>query len=115
LQRRRERAIALLAEGYQPVEVARRVGADRRSVRRWKAAYRKRGRLRHGRPADYRPGRVFGQQIERAAGSCEPYGKCIFDYHFVLRFDSMSVHCAVHGFFSTPLGQISDPPVALPR
>lgn len=44
LQRRRERAVALLAEGYQPVEVARMVGVDRRSVRRWKAAYRKRGR-----------------------------------------------------------------------
>lgn len=44
LQRRRERAVSLLREGYAPVEVARRVGVDRRSVRRWKAAYRKRGR-----------------------------------------------------------------------
>src|SRR5487761_2220889 len=44
LQRRRERALSLLREGYPPVEVAQRVGVQRRSVRRWKAAYRKRGR-----------------------------------------------------------------------
>jgi len=40
LERRRTRAIDLLQRGYQPVEVAHRVGADRRSVRRWSAAYR---------------------------------------------------------------------------
>ena len=39
LQRRRERAWALLHQGYPPVEVAERVGVDRRSVRRWKAEY----------------------------------------------------------------------------
>ena len=33
LQRRRERAINLLEQGYQPVEVAERIGVDRRSVR----------------------------------------------------------------------------------
>ena len=43
LQRRRERAIRLSQEGYAPLEVAQRVGVDRRSVRRWKAAFRKRG------------------------------------------------------------------------
>lgn len=43
LQRRRERAINLLEQGYQPVEVAERIGVDRRSVRRWKAAYLKKG------------------------------------------------------------------------
>lgn len=43
LERRRHRAIKLLEEGRQPVEVARTVGADRRSVRRWNAAYRKEG------------------------------------------------------------------------
>ena len=40
LQRRRQRAIRLLDQGYMPVEVAERVGVDRRSVRRWKSAYR---------------------------------------------------------------------------
>ncbi len=43
LERRRRRAIRLLQEGHAPVEVARMVGCDRRSVRRWKAAYRKGG------------------------------------------------------------------------
>lgn len=43
LQRRRARAIALLKEGIAPVDVAQRVGVDRRSVRRWKAAFRDEG------------------------------------------------------------------------
>src|SRR3989338_5953388 len=40
LERRRVRALELLKSGLWPVEVARRVGVDRRSVRRWKAAVR---------------------------------------------------------------------------
>lgn len=43
LERRRLRALALLEGGLLPSEVARRVGVDRRSVRRWKAAARKHG------------------------------------------------------------------------
>ncbi len=43
LERRRTRAIDLLQQGYPPVEVAQMVGVDRRSVRRWNAAYRARG------------------------------------------------------------------------
>src|SRR3972149_901292 len=43
LEHRRLRALALLKEGLLPVEVARRVGVDRRSVRRWKRAARRRG------------------------------------------------------------------------
>lgn len=62
LERRRLRAIELLKEGLTPVEVARRVGVDRRSVRRWKAAHRQGGRqaLRRqpapGRPPKLEPG-----------------------------------------------------------
>ncbi|MFQ5913442.1 MAG: helix-turn-helix domain-containing protein [Nitrospinota bacterium] len=33
LERRRRRAIALVKQNFPPVEVARRVGVDRRSVR----------------------------------------------------------------------------------
>ena len=44
LERRRLRAVTLLAQGHPPVEVARMVGVNRRSVRRWKAAYREKGR-----------------------------------------------------------------------
>lgn len=43
LERRRQRAIALLEKGHGPVDVARMLGVDRRSVRRWKAAYRRQG------------------------------------------------------------------------
>lgn len=43
LQRRRERAIALLKGGIAPVDVAHRLGVDRRSVRRWNAAFRRKG------------------------------------------------------------------------
>ena len=63
LERRRLRALALLEEGLQPSEVARRVDADRRSVRRWKAAARKHGeagvraRAAPGRPSKLTPAR----------------------------------------------------------
>jgi transposase len=43
LEQRRLRAVHLLSEGFSPVEVARQIGVDRRSVRRWKAATRKGG------------------------------------------------------------------------
>ena len=56
LERRRLRAISLLKEGYQPVEVARMLGVDRRSVRRWKAAFQKQGaRAMKARPTPGRP------------------------------------------------------------
>ena len=38
LETRRTRAIALLQRGLMPVEVAKQLGVDRRSVRRWNAA-----------------------------------------------------------------------------
>lgn len=56
-EKRRTHAISLLKQGWQPVDVARELKVDRRSVRRWHAAYRKKGfdalRSRHnnGRPA----------------------------------------------------------------
>jgi transposase len=43
LEQRRQRAIALLQEGHQPVDVAGMLGVERRSVRRWKATHRKNG------------------------------------------------------------------------
>jgi transposase len=59
LERRRIRALALLDDGLLPSEVARRVGVDRRSVRRWKAAARKRGEAGvRARPAPGRPSRL---------------------------------------------------------
>ena len=64
LEQRRLRAVRLLGEGFSPVEVARQIGVDRRSVRRWKAA------ARHGgasavaaRPASGRPRRRDRQVV----------------------------------------------------
>ena len=66
LQRRRERAIELLQQGHQPVEVARRLGVDRRSVRRWKAAYNKEGMQGiRAKPASGRPPRLDAKQREK--------------------------------------------------
>ena len=62
LERRRQRAIALLDDGLPPGDVATRVGVDRRSVRRWKAAYHRDGAAgiratpASGRPPKLRPG-----------------------------------------------------------
>lgn len=56
LERRRQRAMSLLDEGLAPVEVAKRVGVDRRSVRRWSAARRHGGqRALKAKPAPGRP------------------------------------------------------------
>lgn len=66
LERRRERALALLREGRAPVEVARLVGVDRRSVRRWNAAYRKQGAEGlAARPAPGRPSKLSARQREQ--------------------------------------------------
>lgn len=43
LERRRYYAMELFKQQYQPVEISRQLGVDRRSVRRWKAAYLKAG------------------------------------------------------------------------
>jgi len=59
LERRRQRAVELLRQHLPPVEVAQRVGVDRRSVRRWKAAYRKQGEgALRAKPAPGRPPRL---------------------------------------------------------
>ena len=57
LEQRRLQAISLLKQGFKPVDVARRVGVDRRSVRRWSATYKRNGTdglkatIATGRPA----------------------------------------------------------------
>ena len=56
LERRRNRAISLLQQGYKPVEVAHMVAVDRRSVRRWNAAHRAKGKAGiKAKPAPGRP------------------------------------------------------------
>jgi transposase len=59
LEQRRRRALDMIEEGRAPVEVARELGVDRRSVRRWKAATRKQGKEAiRARPAPGRPPRL---------------------------------------------------------
>lgn len=69
LERRRLRAVSLLREGYAPVEVARRVGVDRRSVRRWRASFERAGKAGvAARPAPGRPPKLTlaeKQRLER--------------------------------------------------
>ncbi len=65
LERRRYRALQLLEDGYDAGEVARRVGVDRRSVRRWKAAYREGGeQALKARSVSGRPPKLSARQRE---------------------------------------------------
>lgn len=66
LERRRQRAISLLDKGHAPVDVARMLDVDRRSVRRWKAAHRKRGAKGiEARPTPGRPPKLDRGQRRR--------------------------------------------------
>jgi transposase len=66
LERRRQRAISLLDRGHAPVDVARMLDVDRRSVRRWKAAHRKRGAKGiEARPTPGRPPKLDRGQRRR--------------------------------------------------
>ena len=68
LERRRRQAVALLAEGWLPVDVARKVGVDRRSVRRWRAAHERDGPDGLAfRPAPGRPSKLDAQAQQRLA------------------------------------------------
>jgi len=70
LQNRRHQAIELLKKGNRPVDVARKLGVNRRTVRLWNAAYRKNGlqglkaKPNTGRPPKLTPARK--KQLERS-------------------------------------------------
>jgi transposase len=69
LEHRRLRALELLGEGLLPHEVAKRVGVDRRSVRRWKAAARIGGdKAVRARPAPGRPTRLSVKDKRKLEG-----------------------------------------------
>lgn len=69
LERRRLRALALLKEGLLPSEVGKRVGVDRRSVRRWKAAARDGGEQGvRARPASGRPPKLAAKDKRKLEG-----------------------------------------------
>jgi transposase len=59
LEQRRLEAINLFRDGTAPVEIARRLGVDRRSVRRWKSSYLQKGRDGiKAKPVPGRPSRL---------------------------------------------------------
>ena len=66
LERRRHRAIELLSEGYQPVQIAKALGVDRRSVRRWKASFQGSGtKALKARPAPGRPPKLAIRDLRK--------------------------------------------------
>jgi len=66
LEARRLHALSLLQQGLAPVEVARRLGVDRRSVRRWKATARTGGRdAVRARPVPGRPPKLAADARRR--------------------------------------------------
>ncbi len=66
LEARRVKAWKLLRAGVAPVDVARRLGVDRRSVRRWRAQGEHGGRRAlAGRPSPGRPPRLDVAQREQ--------------------------------------------------
>lgn len=68
LERRRLRAIELLQRDTPVHVVAERLGVDRRSVRRWKRAYRRQGRAGlRARPASGRPSKLTAAQRRQLA------------------------------------------------
>ncbi len=78
LESRRRRAVAMLNEGVEPYVVAHRLGVDRRSVRRWNRAFRRKGDAGlTARPAPGRPPKLTARQrrsltawIVRGAEAC---------------------------------------------
>ena len=59
LEDRRLHAVSLLEKGFQPVDIARKLKVDRRSVRRWKASFLKAGKgAIKAKPASGRPPRL---------------------------------------------------------
>jgi len=66
LEGRRLRALEYLEQGLQPVEIARKVGVDRRSVRRWKASILKDGaEAIRAKPMLGRPSRLGPREKKR--------------------------------------------------
>ena len=66
LQQRRQHAIELLKEGHQPGEVAKALGVNRRSVRRWKSRYHTHGQEGiQAKPVPGRPSKLTSQDVEK--------------------------------------------------
>jgi transposase len=118
LQRRRFQALTLLQQGKTPVQVARLVGVDRRSVRRWHATAKRHGEAALiARPAGGRPPRLRTGQKQvlrrallrgaQAAGfendlwTCRRVAQWI-QQRFGIRYERTHVCRLLHGLGFTP-------------
>lgn len=118
LQERRERAIELLKQGNRPVDVARMLGVQRRSVRRWKAAYKAEGMLGiKAKRAEGRPPKLSNKQKKRlekvllkgakTAGFNTDLWTCpriaqIIEKHFTVKYHVDHVGRLLHSMGWTP-------------
>jgi len=118
LERRRVRALRLLRDGLTPVEVARQLGVDRRSVRRWKAAARGRGASGvRAKPTPGRPTRLARSDLKQlrqlllqgaqAAGLPNDLWTCprvswLIHKHFGVRYHQDHVGRVLHGLGFSP-------------
>lgn len=118
LERRRVRALQLLRQGLTPVEVARQLGVDRRSVRRWKAAARRRGEAGvRAKPTTGRPRRLAATDLKQLRGlllqgaqsaglptdlwTC-PRVAWLIKEHFGVRYHEDHVGRVLHGLGFSP-------------
>jgi len=118
LEHRRFQALRLLEQGQSPVEVARQLGVDRRSVRRWKAAVKRRGEWAlaaqpaRGRPPRLRPGQkrvlqralLLGAQsagFENDLWTCRRVAQLI-QQRFGIRYERTHICRLLHGLGFTP-------------
>ena len=118
LEQRRFQALTLLRQGQSPVEVARKLGVDRRSVRRWKATFKQQGqRALTARPAAGRPPRLGAGQKRvlrrvllrgaQAAGFENDLWTCrrvaqLIQQRFGIRYERTHVCRLLHGLGFTP-------------
>lgn len=118
LERRRFRALTLLQQGKSPVEVARQLGVDRRSVRRWKSAHQQRGqKALAAQPASGRPPRLPPRQKQalqrallrgaQAAGFENDLWTCrrvaqLIQQRFGIDYERTHVCRLLHGLGFTP-------------
>lgn len=118
LEQRRFQALTWLRQGKTPVEVARQLGVNRRSVRRWKATANRRGEQAltahpaSGRPPRLRPGQkgvlrrvlVRGAQaagFENDLWTCRRVAQWI-QQRFGIRYERTHVCRLLHGLGFTP-------------
>ena len=110
LERRRFRALVLLAQGLAPVEVARLMGVDRRSLRRWRATVRLEGsRGLRAQPSTGRPRRLdagamreLDLTLAQAAGLESGHWTCarvadLIEKRFGVRYHPAHVCRLLHG------------------